>query len=235
MRLLLTSAGITNDGIREALVELLGKPIARSEAICVPTAIYALPGGIGYAWRTLRELGGMGWQGFGVLELTALPSILEEHWVPAVEAADVIIVGGGNTGYLSYWMQESGLAERLPELLKKKVYVGVSAGSMVVTHSLNVNREELEKTGVYHDDEYDEAAPPNAGSDKTLKLVDFVVRPHLNADYFPDATLELMERAAARVDVPLYAIDDQTAIKVVGGEVEVVSEGEWKLFNKWRH
>lgn len=103
---------------------------------------------------------------------------------------------------------------------------------MVVTHSLNLNRAELARTSIYYDDEYDEAAPPNAGSDQTLKLVDFVIRPHLNSADFPAATLENMEKWAAKVDVPMYAIDDQTAIKVVDGEVEVISEGEWKLFEK---
>jgi len=231
MKLLLTSAGVTNDSIRNALVDLLGKPIAETKAICIPTAIYALPSGASDAWLMIRELE-MGWLEYGVVELTALPSILEEHWLPSVQAADVIIVGGGNTGFLSYWFQASGLAEKLPELLKTKVYLGVSAGGAMVTHSLNVSREVLEQTGVYYDDEYDEAAPPNAGSDKTLKLVDFVIRPHLNADYFAQTTLEHMAIAAAKVAVPLYAFDDQTAIKVVDGAVEVISEGEWKLFDK---
>jgi len=232
MKLLLTSAGITNDSIRKALVALLGKPIAQSNAVLVPTAIYALPGGNGYAWQELKELSELGWQEFGVLELTTLPSIPEECWLPALEAADAIIVGGGNTGYLSYWMEESGLTRKLPELLKSRVFMGVSAGGAMVTHGLNTDPEKLEKTGIYYDDEYDEAAPANAGSNKTMKLVDFVIRPHLNADYFPVATLENMEKWAAKVDVPLYAFDDQTAIKVVDGKVEVVSEGEWKLFTK---
>jgi len=177
----------------------------------------------------VRELN-LGWKAYGVLVLTALPSLLEEHWLPTVEAADVILVGGGNTGYLSHWLHASGLARRLPEWLKNKVYVGISAGSMVVTHSLNVDRERLERTGVYDDDEYDEAAPPGAGSDKPLGLVDFVVRPHLNADYFPAVTLENVERWATKVKVPLYAFDDQTALKVLDGQVEVISEGEWRLF-----
>jgi dipeptidase E len=232
MKFLLTSAGITNDSIRKAQVDLLGKPIARSKALLVPTAIYTYPEGSVYAWGELQELGELGWKEFGVLELTALPSLPEESWLPAVEAADAIIVGGGNGFYLSYWMQESGLAKKLPKLLHDKVYLGVSAGSAIVTQSINVNREELEKTGVYHDDEYDETAPPHAGLDKTLKLVDFTLRPHMNADYFPTASQENMEKWAAKVDEPFYAIDDQTAIKVIDGEVEVVSEGEWKLFEK---
>ncbi len=128
-------------------------------------------------------------------------------------------------------MQKSGLAQKLSELLKHTVYVGVSAGSMVMTHSFHVNREKLKETGIYEDDEYGDVAPPNAGSDKTLHLVDFTLRPHLNADSFPNITLPRMEKAAAKVGVPMYVIDDQTAIKVVDGQIEVVSEGEWKLFN----
>jgi dipeptidase E len=198
MRLLLTSAGITNDSIRKALVELLGKPVAESNATCIPTAIYALPGGNGDAWQELRELGEMAWQRFGVLELTALPTLLEEHWLPALEAADLIIVSGGNGGYLSYWMHASGLAERLPELLEARVYLGVSAGSLLVTHGLNVDRQRLQETRIYYDDQYEEAAPPNAGSDKTLQLVDFVMRPHLNAAYYPGAPWSSWSEQPAR-------------------------------------
>jgi dipeptidase E len=230
MKFLLTSAGITNDSIRRALIDLLGKPIEASKALLVPTAIYTYPEGSGYAWAELKELGELGWKAFGVLELTALPSLPEESWLPAVEATDALIVGGGNGFYLSYWMQESGLAKRLPELLVSKVYVGVSAGSALVTASINVNRNALLETGVYHDDEYDETGPLKASSDKTLGFVDITLRPHMNADYFPNASLENMERWAAKVDVPLYAIDDQTAIKVVDGAVKVVSEGQWKRF-----
>ena len=230
MKFLLTSAGITNDSIRRALIDLLGKPIEESKALLVPTAIYTYPEGSGYAWAELKELGELGWKAFGVLELTALPSLPEESWLPAVEATDALIVGGGNGFYLSYWMQESGLAKRLPELLVSKVYVGVSAGSALVTASINVNRNALLETGVYHDDEYDETGPLMASSDKTLGFVDITLRPHMNADYFPNASQENMEKWAAKVDEPLYAIDDQTAIKVVDGAVEVVSEGQWKRF-----
>ncbi len=233
MKFLLTSAGLTNTSIRVALEDLLGKPIASSKAVYIPTAMYANPGGSGFVWNELREQGELGWQELGMLELTTLPSLPEHYWLPSLEAADVIWVGGGNTGYLSYWVQASGFAQRVPRLLSKAVYVGVSAGSMMVTHSLHVNLSELKETGMYHDDEYNEAAPPNAGSNKTLGLVDFVIRPHLNlVEYFPNLTLCYLERAASRVDVPMYAIDDQTAIQVVDGKVVVISEGEWKLFEK---
>jgi dipeptidase E len=166
-----------------------------------------------------------------VLELTVLPSLTKDIWLPEVEAADAIIVGQGNGFYLSFWMQKSGLFDILPELLEKgKTYVGISAGSMILTHSLSFNRKRFEKTGVYYDDEYEEEAPINAGSDKTMRLVDFVIRPHLNSNMFPEVTLENIEKWAAKIDVPLYAIDDQTALKVIDGKVEVITEGNWKLF-----
>jgi dipeptidase E len=233
VRLLLTSIGITNELIRKALVDLLGKPINQSTALFVPTAIYAYPQGNNYAWIALQSLGNLGWKKFGVLELTALPSLNKDVWLPEVEEADAIIVGGGNFFYLSFWMQKSGLFDILPELLEKgKTYVGISAGSMILTHSISFNLERFEKTGVYYDDEYGEEAPINAGSDKTMHLVDFVIRPHLNSNMVPKVTLENIEKWAAKIDVPLYAIDDQTALKVIDGKVEVITKGKWKLFEK---
>ncbi len=230
MKLLLTSAGIANDSIRAALVELLGKPIDQCKAVCIPTAIYALPDGVGDAWLTLRALD-LGWAEYGALELTALPTLPEDCWLPALEAVDCVIVGGGNGGYLNHWMHASGLGARLPALLRDKLYLGVSAGSVVATHSFQADPVALAERGIYRDADYEEDAPPGAGSDWTLGLVPFVIRPHLNADYFPTATIERFARSAAALDVPLYAIDDATAIAVDNGDVRVVSEGEWKLFD----
>ncbi|MBZ0294224.1 MAG: Type 1 glutamine amidotransferase-like domain-containing protein [Anaerolineae bacterium] len=232
-KLLLTSSGITNDNIQQALVELLGKPIGESSALFIATAIYAYPVGITHAWQLMKGPSDLGWKTLGVLELTALPSLPEAIWRPQLEATDVLLVGGGNKFYLSYWMEKSGLFERLPQLLEQGlVYVGVSAGSMMLTAGLNFDRDRLESTGIYYDDEFDETMPASAGSARTLGLVDFVIRPHLNADYFPQATLGNDEQWVTKVDQPLYALDDQSALKVVNGDVEVISDGTWKRFEK---
>jgi dipeptidase E len=135
MRFLLTSAGMKNSSIHNALEDLLGKPIAESSALCIPTAVYAMPGGAAMAWRLIcgkesTPLCELGWKSLGVLELTALPSIDEEQWVPMVQETDALLVGGGDPLYLCYWMRQSGLADLLPSL--ETVYVGVSAGSMVM-------------------------------------------------------------------------------------------------------
>lgn len=222
MKLLLTSSGIANASIENALVELLGKPIAESSALCVPTGVQPFPGGPSHVYNfisgaTLKPMCGLGWKSLGVLELTALPSIKKEYWVPAVEEVDALLVWGGSPLYLCYWMRESGLADLLPTLRPETVYVGTSGGAMVATPDFGGTS-------------YDESEPLTA-SDDALGLVDFSVFPHLTReDGLPPAPLEEIEAWAAGLSVPAYAIDDQTAITVVDGVVEVVSEGDWKLF-----
>ena len=159
---------------------------------------------------------GLGWKSLGVLELTALPSIKEEYWVPAVQEVDALLVWGGSPLYLCYWMRQSGLADLLPSLRPETVYVGTSGGAMVATPDFG---------GATYDD-----SDPLTGSDKALGLVDFSLYPHLEREDMPDTSLANIEKWAAGLSVPAYAIDDQTAIKVVDGTVEVVSEGQWKLF-----
>ena len=218
MKLLLTSAGINNTSIHNALVDLLGKPIAESSALVIPTATYAM-GGPASAWRMITgrastPLCELGWKSLGVLELTALPSIDEAHWLPTVQETDAMLVGGGDVFYLGYWMQQSGLADLLPSL-RESVYVGVSGGSMVTAP----------KIGAYF-----EGWKPPTGGDSALGMVDFSLFPHLDNEDMPDFSMAGAEEWAAGLPVPGYAIDDQTAIKIIDGTVDVVSEGHWKLF-----
>jgi dipeptidase E len=219
MKLLLTSAGIRNPSIHEVLVDLLDKPIAESSALCIATANYAQRGGAINAWRFISgqepdtPMCELGWKSLGVLELTALPSIEEELWVPMVRETDVLLVNGGDPMYLCYWMRQSGLADLLPSL--NAVYVGLSAGSMVMTPS--IGKDFVGWT-------------PPTGGDETLGLVDFSIFPHLDHEDLPENTMAHAERWAASMPVPAYAIDDETAIKVTDGTVEVISEGHWKHF-----
>ena len=220
MKLLLTAGGVTNTSIRDALVDLLGKPISESSAVCIPTAMYGHPmAGPGVkAWRFIsgtseNPMVELGWKSVGVLELTALPSIDQERWVPIVREADVLLVSGGDALYLCHWMRESGLADMLPSL-RDTVWVGLSAGSMVMTPRIG--------------EDFVEWRPP-AGGDSTLGIVDFSICPHLADDGMRGNTMAFAERWAAGLGVPAYAMDDQTAIKVDDGAVEVVSEGYWKL------
>lgn len=219
MKLLLTSAGISNQSIHNALVELLGKPVNEASALFIPTAIYALPNGTDKAQGVIcGSLGDpfcqLGWKSLGILELTSLPSIKRELWVPMLQETDALLVGGGDCQYLCYWMQQSGLTDLLPSLLHKTVYIGLSAGSMVMTR---------------YGTTYGNHMLP-AETDKSLGLVDFAIHPHLDHEWFPKNSMANMEKLAATISVPSYAIDDETAIKVNNGIVEVISEGNWKLF-----
>jgi len=220
MKYLLTSAGIKNTSIRNALVDLLGKPIAESNALCIPTAgygnSYGSPAGI---WRFIsgqsdQPMCELGWKSLGVLELTALPSLGNERWVPWVRETDVLLVNGGDALYLCYWMRQSGLADLLPSL-RETVWVGFSAGSMVMTPRIG--------------EDFVGWKPPS-GDDRTLGIVDFSIFPHVDHELLPENTMAAAEKWAAGLGGPAYAIDDETAIKVVDGAIEVVSEGHWKRF-----
>lgn len=218
MKLLLTSGGVRNASIHTALVEMLDKPIAECHALAIPTAGYGHPhAGPGSVWRFISgrdecPMTGLGWKSVGVLELTALPSIDRERWVSWVRETDVLLANGGDALYLSYWMKQSGLADLVPSL-HDKVWVGLSGGSMVMTPRIG---------------EFFVQWTPPTGGDETLGFVDFSIFPHL--DVFPSNNIANAEQWAADMPGAAYAMDDETAIKVVDGAVEVISEGQWKLF-----
>jgi dipeptidase E len=218
VKLLLTSGGVTNPSIADALVDLLGKPTAEADALCIPTAQWGHPlcgpvsaRGFVSGLPPWGGLSSMEWKTLGLLELTALRSIGQDRWEPWVREADVLLVDGGDATYLCHWMRESGLASLLPAL-PETVWVGVSAGSMVMTPRIGGAFVEW----------------PSAPDDTTLGIVDFSIFPHL--DVFPTNSMDEAQRWATEIDGPAYVMDDQTAIKVADGTVEVVSEGRWTQF-----
>ena len=219
MRLLLTSAGVKNASIHDALVDLLGRPIGDSNALCIPTAQYGHPQvSPEGAWRFISgqsrlPMCDLGWKSLGVLELTALPSIDAERWVSWVRETDVLLVSGGDALYLCHWMRQSGLADLLPSL-RETVWVGLSAGSMVMTPRIGADFVGWK---------------PPTGDDRALGIVDFSIFPHLGLE--PENTMAGAEKWAAEIAGPGYAIDDETAIRVTDGAVDVVSEGHWRLFS----
>jgi len=223
MKLLLTSAGVQNASIQQALIELLGKPIADANALCIPTAGHGHPLVTPEtSWRFIAGQAStpmceLGWKSLGVLELTALPSMDKARWVRWVRDADVLLVNGGDAVYLGHWMRQSGLADLLPSL-PDLVWVGLSAGSMVMAPRVG--------------EEFVEVRPSITGDDRTLGLVDFAIFPHLDHPQMADNTMAAARRWAAALDCPAYAIDDQTALKVADGTVEVVSEGHWRFFGR---
>lgn len=217
MKYLLTSGGVRNPSIHNALLDLLDRPIAEASALCIPTASYGHPySSPQNVWKFISgnspaPMTDLGWKSLGVLELTALPSIDRDRWIRWIQETDVLLVDGGDALYLCYWMRQCGLADLLPSL-HNKVWVGVSAGSMVMAPRIG---------------EYFVNWQSPTGDDRTLGIVDFSIFPHLNL--FPTNTMAHAEKWAAALGNPGYVIDEETAIKVVDGHVEVISEGEWKL------
>ena len=221
-RLLLTSAGVRNATIRNALINLLGRPIEECTALCIPTAMYGHPyAGPGenvwkfVAGRSEQPMIELGWKSVGLIELTALPSIDKERWVSLVRNADVLLVSGGDALFLSHWMQESGLNDLLTEL-NDTVWVSMSGGSMAM--SPRIGKEFV-------------GWKQPSGDDRALGLVDFAIFPHLDNESLPDNTMAAARKWAAGLDCVAYAIDDETAICVVDGVVDVVSEGHWHRFD----
>ena len=222
MKLLLTSAGIKNPSLRAAMVDLLGKPIAESNALAIPTAGYGHPNGRperAYSFITGFEsetpMVELGWKSVGILEVTALPSINRDRWVGWVENADILLANGGDALYLAYWMRESGLDKTVAGY-PDKVWVGLSGGSMAVTPRIG-----SDFVGWQQPD----------GTDSALGIVDFAIFPHLDNPGLPDNNMTTAAGWAVEIGIPGYVMDDQTGIKVVDGNVEVVSEGHWTLFN----
>jgi dipeptidase E len=219
VKFLLTSAGIQNASIHDAMVDLLGKPIAECSALCIPTAAYGHPLTPRVAHRFIsgqseQPMTELGWKSIGVLELTALPSIDEKQWVPLVRETDVLLASGGDALYLAHWLRQSGLVDLMPSL-SETVWVGFSAGSMALTPRIG--------------EDFVFWRQPS-GADEALGVVDFSIFPHVDHPALPENTMAAAERWAAGLPNPAYAIDDDTAISVVDGTVEVVSEGHWKLF-----
>jgi dipeptidase E len=219
VKLLLTSAGIKNASIRQALEEMLGQPIEESSALCIPTGTYVSPGGAASAWRFIAGRAStpmceLGWKSLGVLELAALPSIGRDVWLPMVQETDAILVNGGDPMYLSYWMKESGFADALASQYDG-VYVGLSAGSMVLAPQVG---EDFVRWR------------PTEGGDSTLGLIDFSIFPHLDHVDMPTNVMADAEQWAASLSGPAYALDDESAIRAVDGALDVVSEGHWRFF-----
>jgi dipeptidase E len=243
IKLLLTSSGVSNESMRATLAELLGKPISESEALLIPTGVYPFVGGANYAWwpiagKMQSNLVGLGWKSMGLLELTALSSIRREVWLPSIQNADALLVWGGDPLYLAYWFEQSGLAEVLTSLDKDLVYVGVSAGSMVASIVIGETYSEprggsgtpLTSENIVFTTA-DGEITKNLITAKGMGLVDFAIIPHFSNPAFPDACGANAALWAEKLPVSAYAIGEHTAITYADGHVEIISEGQWKLFD----
>lgn len=215
MKLLLTSAGFTNKSIAKACEELTGKPLKKLKLAFVPTAANVEEGDKEWLINDLYRTSKL----FEEVDIVDISAIDREMWEPRLRAADVLMFGGGNTFHLMHWFKKSGLKDLLPELLKTKVYVGISAAGICCGPSLDSLKS------WYYPDLEDEQ------DDTALKFVNFHIRPHLNSKWFPKVQEEVLKEFAKEFKEPFYALDDASAIKVDGDKISIISEGKWKKFN----
>ena len=215
MKLLLTSSGLTNQSIAKALFDLVGKPASETNIVFIPTAMNVGRGDKSWFITDLHNIQKQGCNFVDIVDISALP---KDIWQPRIEVGDVLFFSGGNTSHLMYWLKQSGLADKLPELLKTRVYVGVSAGSIVTNPSIAVSSEDKK---IYYEEKF------GYKSEDALHFVDIYTRPHYNSADFPNARKEFIEKVAKETQLPVYALDDQSALKIVGDEIEVITEGEY--------
>jgi len=218
MKLLLTSSGITNKILADALFRLLGKPFERSHITFIPTAANFETGEKSWLVNDMYNLKKLGFPTFDIIDIAIVP---KEIWLPSFERADLLVFGGGDTTYLLKCMEKSGVTAVIKDMLRSRVYMGISAGSMATAKIMSLSSENI----LYYEQRR------VLKSINGLGLVDFEIRPHLNSDSFPKVRLPLLQEIASDIKRPFYAIDDDTAVQVIDTKVTVVSEGKWKKFN----
>jgi len=215
MKLLLTSNGLSNQSIAKALFELVGKPASETTIVFIPTAMNIARGDKGWFINDLYNIKKQGCQFVDIVDISALP---KDIWQPRIEAGDILFFSGGHTSHLMRWLKESGLAELLPELLKTRVYAGISAGSMVASPTLALSDNDKK---IYYEEKF------GYRNEEALHLVDVYMRPHFNSSNFPRARKEYIENIAKETGKSIYALDDESALKIIDGKIEVVTEGEY--------
>lgn len=213
MKFLLTSAGIVNGSIGKALLELAGKPAREISVVFVPTAANMVADDKSWLVQNYNDFLKLGLKSFDIVDIAG---VSKENWLERFETADVLCFGGGDEQYLAKMMREIGVTEVLPELLQSKVYVGISAGSMVVGKLLP--RELTEQ--LWPEESFE-------GNEEGIGLYDVSILPHLNSDYFAHLRAPLIQSMKEQFPRTVYALDDQSALKITDQEIEVVSEGEY--------
>ncbi len=219
MKLLLTSNGLSNKAIAQALLRLAGKPASATHVAFIPTSANAESGDKDWLINDLNNLRKQKFKSIDLVDISALPRTV---WLPRLKKADVLFFGGGNTVHLIYWFRKSGLIKLLPNLLKTRVYAGISAGSIVAAPTIALSSDH-NPPFKYED--------PKFYSKKGLNLVNFYNRPHFNTPEFPKASAHYLIKRAKEIPGKIYALGDQSAVVVDGERVSIVGKGPFHVFN----
>lgn len=212
MKLLLTSSGIVKSSIAKALAELVGKTPSETKIGFIPTAANAEEGNKDWFINQFVNLWRFGYSSIDIIDFSAA----DINWRQRLVDVDVVFVSGGNTFHLLNQARKTGFDTWLNEQKDSKVFVGVSAGTILMTPTIEIAGLEPGP-----DDNL-----PKISDLTGMNWVNFEIEPHCDSERF-----DVVEGYAKGCDNPVYAIDDQTAIKVVDSAVEVVSEGVWRSYN----
>jgi dipeptidase E len=220
MKMLLTSNGVQNSTLQNALQSLLGKPIHDSKIVYVLTATLIEEGNHSWCVDDLNRLYGLGWAEFNMMELNGIP---KDNIQKRLQNADAVFCEGGNVYHLANSIIVNDLVDVFEETIRDKVYVGASAGSMIFSKSFNEKTAEL----------FNEIPQLTQLGISTISspfnYFEWYLKPHLNSVDFPERTDAWIETIAIQTDFPIYALDDQSAIVVDDSSLKVVSEGRWRL------
>ncbi len=218
MKLILTSNGFSNAAIVKKCIEFVGKPAAEINFAVINEA-YAVEHD-DHGW-ILDDLNRIKANFNGRMELVNLLALDLDTVKDRIECADVIFVVGGHTDYLMSVFQKTGFDKVLPEILQRKVYVGVSAGAMVVGHRISTNVY----SGIFGEGS-------DFGINKYLDLAGLAVEPHMYSPYFPDRTQKTLLDATSGHGGLVYGLRDGAAIVVedkghypIGGDFIKIRDG----------
>lgn len=218
-RMLLTSEGIRNETLRSALAALVGRPFGETRLAVVITASLAVPGDKGWLLDDLARMRALGWSELDLVDLHTLPAA---GVAARLRAADVVYVNGGNQYNVTAAIERQGLVDVFEEILRTKVYVGLSAGSMILSRRL------ADGVAVFGDED-DVDAVGLAEVTSPLGRFDWYLKPHLDAPHSPERTEAWARARAAEAAFPIWFLDDESALLVRGESgqetVEPVGEG----------
>lgn len=220
MKLLLTSKGIVNLSLAEALSSLMSKPYADSNVMVITTASNSVPEDKSWLIRELDHLYALGWSKIFLHDLFGID---RDTLQTSLDRCDVLYVIGGNPWYLMFALEYTQMTSLIRDFIQSKVYVGSSAGAAVMCRYFS-----SDIAGAW-----DIKVRPYSQQVKSgLGDLDFFVKSHYRASYFPARDDKWAQKLAAGVGRPTYFIDDNSAVRVIDGKVDVVTEGQWLLLNE---
>jgi dipeptidase E len=219
MKLLLTSAGIMNNAIAQTLVGLAGKSLSELDLLFVPSAANTEGGDKRWLIRNLVDFEKAGFRSIDILEIAGTT---EREWQPRFDAADVICFGGGNELHLAKLLDTTGIGKYLASFPEDKIYMGISAGSMVAGRFMPNELYSL----VYPEENFGKMTAP------ALVLCDLCFIPHLGSDFFTHARKENLENLKDRFPCSVYATDDETALRIRDGKIDIIGSGNSWIFEK---